>query len=271
MKRELTPAERAKPYAKYFYQPMAPVPEEITAVLDKGPIDPGLATPIERRNDLLKPGYLPVEIGYCLMPDGSGFVAMLTKMPGVTAEMLDWWFAWHGLEGLRYKIWDPDDHYDVFVAEEDLEHRLDPRLSYRERNWDTTDMVNEDVGTGAMDLYISFMSPEDFGYDMNQFKPPNALTAINANLGLREPRTPMVTFTHLAREIPGGIELRSRFWLGWNIINKQPVRVAEKVPLELVRGLAYHCTKEYTNLAAILPQVYAENHHIEDRIEDFRK
>jgi len=269
VKKELAAAEKEKSYAKYFPQPMAPMPEETRDFLDQGPIDPSLATPIEQRNDLLKGGYLPAEMGYCIMPDGSGYVAMLNKMVGVTAEMIDWWFAWHGLEGLRYKIWDPDEHYDVYVADTGLKRRLDPNLSCQERNWDTTDIVYEDVGTGAILLYISFISPADFGYDVNLFKAPNVLTAINANLGLKEPKTPLGTFTHMAREIPGGIELRSRFYLGWNIVNKEAVRVAEKVPLELVRGLAYHCAKEYTDLGAILPQVFAENRDILDKIEDF--
>ena len=114
------------------------------------------------------------------------------------------------------------------------------------------------------------MSPEDYGYDMEQFNPPNVLTAVSANLGLVEPRTPMATFSHVAREIPGGIELRSRFWLGWHIIDKKPARVADSVPFELVKGLAYHCPKEYANLAAILPKVYKENVNVIDRIEDFR-
>ncbi len=85
-----------------------------------------------------------------------------------------------------------------------------------------------------------------------------------------EPRSPLVTFSHVAREIPGGIELRSRFWLGWNIIDKKPVRVADQVPFELVKGLAHHCPKEYTNLAAILPKVYEENVNRIDKIEDFK-
>jgi hypothetical protein len=270
MKKELTAAEQAKPYAKYFYQPMVPAPKETMDILAKGPIDPAMALPIHQRNDMLKPGNLPTERGYCMMPDGSGFVAMVTKMPGVTSEMINWWFAWHGLESLRYKIWDPDEHYAVHVLTRDLERRLDTKLNTRERNWETTDIVDEDVGTGTVTLYISFMSPDDYGYDMNQFRAPNVLTAVNANAGEVEPRTPLVTFSHVAREIPGGIELRSRFWLGWNIIDKKPVRVADHVLFELVKGLAYHCPKEYTNLAAILPKVYEENVNVIDRIEDFR-
>jgi hypothetical protein len=270
--RELTAAQKVKPYAKYYDVPMTPAPKEIFDLLNKGSINSMLALPIAQRNDLLKPGYLHAERGYCILPDGTGFVAGLTTMPGVTADMIDWWFAWHGLEGLRYAIWDVDDHYDIHVAPGDLEHRLNPNLSLRERNWNTTDVVTEDVGAGTMLLDISFMSPEEFGYDMTVFH-QGALTAVSANLGPHEPKSKLVCFSHVAREIPGGVELRSRFWIGWNIVDKNPIRVDQGVPAEVIenlcKGLAYHCPKEYYNLAAILPKVYAENAHIEDRIEDF--
>ena len=151
-----------------------------------------------------------------------------------------------------------------------MKHRLDTRLNTCERNWGTTDIVDEDIGTGPVVLGISFMSPEDYGYDMNQFRAPNVLTAVNANIKLMETQTPLTTFSHVARKIPGGIELRSRFWLGWNIVDKKPIKVADKVPFEFVKGLAFHCPKEYTNLAAILPKVYEENVKVIDRIEDFR-
>lgn len=108
---ELTAAERALPYAKFYDLPITPIPEEKLAVLAAGPIDPSLALKIEDRNDLFKPGYLPCEIGYCVMPNGTGFLANRTEMPGVTPEMFEWWFAWHSLEDLRYRIWDPEDHY----------------------------------------------------------------------------------------------------------------------------------------------------------------
>jgi hypothetical protein len=270
MKTELTATEKSKPYSKYFYQPMAPAPKATMDILAKGPIDPPLALPVHERGAILNQGNLPTEIGYCMMADGSGFVAMKTEMPGVTSEMINWWFFWHGLESLRYKIWDRDDHYAVHVLEKDLPRRLDMRLTTRERNWGTTDVVDEDIGTGSVLLYISFMSPEDYGYDMDQFRAPNVLTAVSANLGLMEPRTPLATFSHVAREIPGGLELRSRFWLGWHITDRKPVRVADSVPFELVKGLAHHCPKEYANLAAILPKVYEENVGNVDKIEDFR-
>jgi hypothetical protein len=271
-RRAFTATELQRPYAKYVTRPMTPPPAEVFATLARCPIDPALALPIERRNDLLKPGYLPTERGWCIMPDGTGFVAGLTSMPGVTPDMIDWWFAWHGLEGLRYAIWDPDDHYDVHVTPEHLERRLDRSLSLRERNWNTTDIVTEDVGTGSLVLDIAFMSPADFGFDMTRF-PAGCETAVSANLGIHgEPR--LVCFSHQARSVTGGLELRSRFWICWNMIDRKPVNMAKGVPPEIIAGLAkalaHHCHKEYANLAAILPRVYAENRDIVDDIADFR-
>jgi phloretin hydrolase len=266
-KRQLTKKELARPYAKYYNRPMTPAPKEIYDLLAKGPINPAEALPITKRNDLLKAGYLPAERGWCMMPDGSAFVAGLTKMPGVTAEMIAWWFAWHGLESLRYMIWDPDDHYAIHVKPEDLEHRLDYNLSLTERNWGTTDIVTEDVGGGSQVINISFVSPADYGYDMNLFKKEKVLVAVNAIADI-------ATFSHVGRAIPGGIELRSRFWIGWTIVNKKPVRTNLKAPAAvfegLAKGLAYHCPKEYYNLAAILPDVFKENSEIKDNIKDFR-
>lgn len=67
--------------------------------------------------------------------------------------------------------------------------------------------------------------------------------------------------THFVREIEGGIELRSRFWMGWNYENGRDVKKIEdgdRYPDFAVMGLAIHNVKEFTNLAAILPSLYAE-------------
>ncbi len=64
---QLKPEERALSYAKYYDLPITPIPPEKLAVLQAGPIDPKLALPIERRNDLFNPGYLDCEVGWCVM------------------------------------------------------------------------------------------------------------------------------------------------------------------------------------------------------------
>ena len=129
---QLKPEERALSYAKYYDLPITPIPPEKLAVLQAGPIDPKLALPIERRNDLFNPGYLDCEVGWCVMENGTGYLANLTPMPGVTPEMFNWWFAWHGLEDMRYRIWDPEDHF--YARQQNPERIKDPGVPMREKN-----------------------------------------------------------------------------------------------------------------------------------------
>lgn len=114
----------------------------------QAPIDPKDATPVQDRNDLLKPGYLKTEVGYCQMPDGTAFMANHLKMPNVTAEMLHWWFAWHGLESMRYVIWNKDDHYDVVVKNGTEAQLKDQSIPMAERIYGVSHTVTEDTGFG---------------------------------------------------------------------------------------------------------------------------
>lgn len=259
-KRELTPDEMKKSYAKYYYQEMAPVPKEIMKILDKGPIDSAKALPAARRNDLLNPGYLEGEIGYCEMFDGSGYLAILTKMPGVTAEMFDWWFVWHPLEDLRYAIWAPGIHISAFLSVKDREKHLNPAIPIRERNWGSRHCIIEGDPDffPISELEANFMSPEDFGFDMTRFKSPNVATVVCSNAGPR--RAPQDTMMcHFLREIEDGCELRTRFWFGKAVKEKKVVDLPMQVPAEVIaKGMAYHNAIEFHNLAAILPQVYKE-------------
>lgn len=264
--KSLSPEEKAKPYSKYYYmEPAAPPPEMIEAM--EKPMDPSKALPIEHLNDLLDPGYLEVEAGYCSLPNGAAYVANHTPMPGVTVEMINWWFAWHSLENLRYKIWWPKGHFAVSLSDEDQKKVLDPGRPAPLKFQGITHHVVEDVGVGTENIMIRFLTPEDMGFDMSRFKAPNVGTVVAAN-GLSSPanaspdnpKAPAV-MCHFIREIPDGVEFRSRFWMGYHIIDKKPklllppdVKIPEAVPQELGR----HNVFEYSNLRAILPQIYEE-------------
>ena len=267
---ELSPEEKAKPYAKYYYrEPAAPSPELAAALKDARPMDPAKALPIQRRNDLLDPGYFEVETGYCVMPDGSGYVSVLHPMPGVTPEMVRWWFAWLELEHLRYKLWFPRDHYGVFISDEDRAVLTDPAvpLERKVRNPAPKKIVRESIGAGSADIYIDFMAPEDQGFDMQRFHAPNVATTVGANVQVKEegagpdaPGSP-IAMLHFIREIPGGIEFRTRFWMGYQIVDKKPVLLlqpGQSVPEAVPAGLFEHCISEYANLRVILPEIYRE-------------
>lgn len=268
LRKSLTAEEKSKPYSKYYYQELAAPPPEKLAAMER-PIDPAKALPLVNLNDLLNPGYFEVEIGWCVMPDGSGYVSNLNTMPGVTADMLKWWFAWHSLEPLRYKIWYPKSHYHVSLSDEDRAKVLDPNRSIEEKLYGITHHVVENIGGGAENIYISFMSPENCGFDMSRFHAPNvaALFAANGVSQLIDPPPGVPNFKgpafmcHFIREIPGGVEMRTRFWMGKKVINKQATHLLPKgisLPPFVPQGLAFHNVHEFANLASFLPRLYEE-------------
>ena len=200
-RRELTQEEREKPYAGYFHKELAEVPAEDLARVSAGPVDPALATSIHDRDDLMKPGYLAVETGYTVMPDGSGFAATLVRMLGVTPEMLDWWFNWHVPEGLRYALWCPAAHIDI-GAKEPARHLDSSGIPLEERNYGATHYPVEGFNlASAQRIAIGFFSPRDFGLDMAMFREPEISRAYCANVTLDLLRTPFNAFFHAVREV----------------------------------------------------------------------
>jgi hypothetical protein len=268
--RKLTADEKAKPYSKYYFRAHAGATPELAPLLENHkPMDPGEAQPIEQMSDLLKPGYLPGETGYCTLANGGAYVAVRHPMPGVTPEMVNWWFAWHGLESLRYMLWSPKDHFSVDMTEEDRAKVLDPDRPLLLKFQGITHHVYEDIGGGADDLWISFMTPEDFGFDMNLWKSPNVATLVAANVRIKAAKAPEgapltpVAMCHFVRELPHGegVEFRTRFWMGWQIVDKKPqfaLPPGAKIPEAVPAGLFEHCILEYSNLRVLLPEIYAE-------------
>jgi len=264
----LTAAEKLKPYAEYFYRPLAPIADDVKRALRSGPIDPRDALAFERKNDLLDPGYHTCESGYCFMPDGSCYAAALTRMPGVSIDMLSWWFWWHALEDLRYKIWYPGAHAAVRVKDPD---RLrNPNLSPRERFYHNPHYPVEDIGIGMEMLIIEFMAPEDFGFDASRLAGQGA-AAFCTRVGSFVKPAMHTDMCHVVRLTEDGVEMRSRFWIGRNItvkffperffinrlINTRPMRKLF-IPGNAPEQMANHCAREYSNLAAILPELYRD-------------
>ena len=267
--KDLTPEEKTKQYSKYFYRPIVPPASERLAVIDK-PMDPSKALPIEQINDLLNRGYHEVESGWCILPNGAGYVANHTPMPGVTVDMINWWMAWHGLESLRYKLWYRPAHFEVSLSDKDRAKVLDPGRSLAQKNYGVTHFVIEDIGGGSAEkIAISFMSPEEVGFDMSRFKSPNVGTIVAAN-GVSQlinppPGVPNIKspafMLHFIREVSEGIEYRTRFWIGYHIVDRIPnlllpkgVKLPDFVPTDLAR----HNVQEYTHLASFLPEIYGE-------------
>jgi hypothetical protein len=168
---------------------------------------------------------------------------------------------------MHYGIWYPPGHYGIAISEKSRKKVLDPNLPVKEKIYGRTDHVKEDVGTGLEDIFIFFCHPAEIGFDMDRFNAPNA-AAVYGGHGLDTPvgaepwaiRAPAI-MCHFIREIPGGIEFRSRFWMGYTLIDRKPVFMLPsgvKVPEAAVQGLAEHNVREYTNLRNLLPGIYKE-------------
>lgn len=255
----ITEEEMQLPYAKYYFEEMAPVPAEKIPCGEK-PMDPAKALRIEDRNRLFDAGWMDVETGYCVLPDGTGYVANLTRMPGVTVEMFDWWFAWHGLGALRYTIWHPEAHWSAVST--NLVQGKSPKLTLREKYWGTTHLIREDLGPGPADLFAAFRHPREMGFDAEKIGTKACGTIVTSNSGVRTgPMASAETMCHFVRETEDGIELRSRFWLGWHIIDGRAVRMlpeGEVTPLMKAQLLLKHNMEEFENLARLLPRLYPE-------------
>ncbi|KAK7943279.1 uncharacterized protein PG986_012392 [Apiospora aurea] len=265
-----------KEYAKYFHEDLYMYSDIIPAIRE--PLAPEQVLPLKDISRLLEPGYPKEggENGRCALSDGTAYVASNTRFPGVTGEMIDWWFWWHSVEPERYALWYPYNHVEArssFAASGRL-HRDD--LGHREKWLGSTHRVTEFIGPYHKRIRIQFVEPHDqpcFGGGLTPeglqdagYKAAVCAVLWDAYLPLK-----LGEFVHLWREVEGGLELRSRYWLGHQVYLKLP---GVKLPLDYLGGLlgikrmlageeiAYeqflHDQIEFTNLARILPGLYAE-------------
>ena len=139
---------------------------------------------------------------------------------------------------------------------------MDASLPMRERTWGTVHHVLEDIGAGPDDVVLNFRYPHELGYEEERVG-----TGLCASMMCADGHGPVpgqgvaAIMTHMIREIEGGVELRSRFWIGYGLAGGEVVKLMPdgvSVPPEAPRGLFAHNLKEFTHLAAILPRVYAE-------------
>lgn len=170
-----------------------------------------------------------------------------------------------GRAGLRYKIWFPPGHFAIAVSDQHWAKLHDPNVPLEQKSQNVDHFVVEDTGGGTEDIIISFLDPQQMGFDMSRFHAPN-VAAVFGGYGISEPRegppgkSPAI-MCHFCREIEGGIEFRTRFWMGYRINKGRAMCVlpAEaQVPIQAPMGLAYHNVMEYSNLASFLPEIYAE-------------
>ena len=252
------------PYANrydLFHDPvMAPLPAHVREVLAAGPLPHDWLPGLDSAPSLLEPGYGRAETGYSLGADGSAHVFVLTAMPGVTPAMWDWWFGWHGNDPQRYQLWHPQAHVHVGWAD---------GLPDEDRYIGRTSNVTEFIGTQRRRFSIRFIRPAEAGLDESRLAAQGEVV-ICARAGLTGLPVDAGWMIHQLRPVPGGCEMRSRFWIaGRNLslpwLPGKAGQLAARVLGRLAapgkadaEALLIHCAEEMNHLAARLPALYAE-------------
>ncbi len=241
---------------------MKPLPEHVKEALEKGPMDSGRMTPLQDADDLLQPGYLPVETGYTRMDDGQIAVACLTKMPGVKGKMITWWFEWFSTSE-HYRWWHPHAHKWSDNS---------PRISTSPygRFVDSTHFVHEQIGPELLKLRINFVDPSTY-FDVSKFTEENISAILCGRTGFLDKPLDMTNMFHMVRDTEDGCEMRSRFYVG-DIRVRIPLigplldRVVNAGAMRCIiikdsvgRSLLSHCAEEYQHMAGFLPDLYARH------------
>lgn len=270
---ELSAEEKKLPLAKYYDLPLYPPGPREQQLIDACPIDPKLAIKAENFIDLLQPtGYSQAEYGYCMMEDGSGYMAIYTVYPNCTPEMLGWWFRWlnvhskgqpEGKGNLKYKIWCPPDHFDHgFVNGKD---RTDGIYA----------VESIDLGQGEERVYF-FRHPfnlRDYGLTKEREQAlKEAGCWIDCSwVSFHSPDTGHRAYPGrylwltISRYCPlGGMEKLTRVWIGYGVKDGR-VYFDKSTPSsmlceEYMRTFLIHCTVEAQHLSKLLPELYAEYH-----------
>jgi hypothetical protein len=252
-----------KPYARFYRPEMAPLPAGAREALLRGPVAAELLPTLADAPRLLEPGDQPVEDGYGLLPDGTLVVAVRTAMPGATPAMVDWWFGWHGCEPQRYKLWHPRAHLHAQWGDAEP-----PGVQGRSRYLGRTSYVDEYLGSTLARLAIRFLPPRALRLDEAALADAGEATAVCARAGLSQLPLDAGFLVHHVRRVPGGCEMRSRFWLGGRHVafrgaGALGARAARLLPRRFGPGrdqgrdLLVHCAEEMAHLASFLPALHA--------------
>lgn len=249
--------------AAYLDRSMTPPAPAVLTAIEAGPIDSAQALGREQLDRLLDPAPLAVETGWCRLPDGVRYVAVRTAMPGVGAEMVDWWFDWHPRDPLRYRIWHPLAHTG---------NSLEPSTTAGAKaHWGAVHHPVEDVGTGTVHARIAFVAPTELGFGSDALDDPAVGTVVCGWVGDDRRRARHSVMAHVFLRDGEGLVLRSHFWLGAAVRPYLPSPLATPaaallnrrafrdltLPDGLAPGLARHCAEEYANLATLLPELHS--------------
>lgn len=248
----LTPEQRKAPYAAFYDRPAPVIPPECQQIIDHGSdMDSADAVIDHNISVMLHPEQIRVENGYCVLPDGTGYVAAKHHMPNVTFDMYKFWLGWWTVEDhdTRYKIWCPGKHTAAFFT-----------------------YSSEEIGGRLEEIYFGSSIRQDprlINLDLDEMAQSTCVMADGGNAlsktyGAPPEELPICgLICHFIYEEPGvpGIIMRSRFWFGCQALNGHITPVlapGQRVSKEYLHGFYEHNCLEMNALSDLLPDLYRQ-------------
>lgn len=243
----LFPEEWEMPLAKYYHNyPFYDLPEDVKAKIYGPPMDFREAILPEKFIDWLLPvgEYTNHENGYCMLPDGTGYICTYMQIPEtVEPRKIFWYLKWlnthsrsmvlgHG--NLRYKIWNPADHFDHYFvnwvdADDGVFTTESLDIGQGERQYNTIRHSFNLRDYGLTDEKIAALNSDNYKVketsDWESFDFPGAHLTLGQIRPLKE----------------GGWERRSVEWIGWRPSQGKLIR-EERTPCNeaYLRKVANH-------------------------------
>lgn len=245
---------------------MRDLPDGVKKEIFSQPVDPESVVKAENFTDWLKPfgKYEAHENAYCMMPDGSGYIATYMKFPkGLDVKKLFWYLNWlnfhsksqpEGTGNIRYKIWNPADHWDHYFI----------NWTDKSEGVHTTESLDMGEGDRKYDTIRHSFNLREYGLTQKRI---DEITASGISVG---ETSDWESFdfegAHLTlgqiRPCPGGgFERRSVEWIGWRPKDGKIIRVP-KTPCDegYLRKVAYHTLIEWYHICDLIDDLYAEYH-----------
>lgn len=254
-----------KAYAPFWNPQLAPLPEHVREAVAHGPIAGPLLPPLAEAARCFESGGTDVENGFALVAGGTLHVAVVTEMPGVSPEMIDWWFGWHSDEPERYKLWHPQAH--VYAAWQNASSAL-AGAKGRARYVGQTSCVDEYIGSTLGSYAIRFLPPGELGLDEVRLADAQQATCVCARTGFEHAPLDFGYLAHDVERTATGSTMRSRFWIGGEHAAPRRGGPLAKLAVSVTKrflkpgaaegaALLVHCSQEMSHLASFLPRLYA--------------
>lgn len=191
--------------------------------------------PQDIKDDLLRPGYGPLEFGYRQYNEDYTLVCLYARLDNCTGDMIKWWFG-TGLSNLQaYKLWHP---------------------GHIEFQGDGNKIPGEYIGTGhytkemfsgkEFTTHITFCDPSDI-WDMDELHQAGYSAAICGETFDASGEVSSVHL-HMIRDTYFGCEFRYR-------------SLAYRIDDETARAMLLHGEHEWTCIPTFLPAWYRREHH----------